>query len=408
MSKWRMLEMKCKKCNQEIREGALFCGQCGEKVEQQEGKDVSSNMKLKKIMMLLGAIVALVVIVFVYKITSNTVIDLADVYEVKFSGLNKEGTAEIILNEQEMESISYKLYEESEMSELIHYFTEIEYEITPAEGLSNGDEIKVVAKYIHDSFEKSNFKFKNIEQTIKVEGLIEPQEIDVFEGLKVEYRGRSPYIICSFDKSDCSDFVKEFVEFTATENYYAIDDTVNVIAEYDYDDCVEKAVKVIKDETEYIAESKEAYIDSIENVDLSKVHEAIAKQLQLEYSAADELFCGVELGWTNHITGVKEENYVDEVFMTLKEIETYDEETPYNIYGKYYRIKIGVEHRSRGNESTFDTEVDVLLLAKDLWTDENGELHFDELIEVRATEVEGLSDLLSTYQKEKQGKYSIK
>ena len=372
-------------------------------------KKVEEILKDRRIILATGVIVGIVLIVVIVSImTAGYSVDLSKIYDVQFNGLDGEGKAKIIVNEQEQKNISNELGEYTETSEVMENFFGIEYEIVPSENLSNGDKVKVVAKYSDSFFEKYKIEFKNSEKEFTVDGLVVPQEIDVFEGLQVNCEGISPFITCTFDTTACGEFTKEFVQFESTARYYSVGEKIEVIATYEKDACVREKVKPIKEKMEYEIGGKACYMQSTENIDLSVLEDDLKEQLKLEYDSADELFCGVELGWTNHYTGVKEEQKKDDFCLVLREKEDFGDENPYNIYGMYYRIKIGVEHRSRGNEAKFDTEIDVLLLATNLYVDENNILHYDDLIQVKAEEVDGASNLMSEYIKEKQDMYMIR
>lgn len=373
------------------------------------GKEKKVQMN-KKIILAGGVVIGLIILAVTVGVVMSAgyTIDLSKVYEIKYDGLNGEGKAEIVINEQEQDVIAEELEVYAETPDVMEKFLDIEYEIVSNENLSNGDTIKVVAKYSESFFEKYKIEIKDAEEEFLVKGLVVPQEIDVFDGLRINCEGISPFIKCTLDTTDCGEFVREYVDFDTTKNYYNSGEKIEVMATYDEEDAIQEKVKVVKEEAEYKAESKEYYVDSVEKIDLATLQSAFDEKLKLEYASADDLFCGVELGWTNHYTGVKEEQKKGEFCMVLREVTDFDEETPYNIYGIYYRVKIGVEHRSRGNEGTFDTEIDVLLIATNLYMDENNVLHYDELIEVKAEEVDGASDLMSKYIKENDNIYKAK
>lgn len=63
--------------------------------------------------------------------------------------------------------------------------------------------------------------------------------------------------------------------------------------------------------------------------------------------------------------------------------------------------------KSLENEDTFETDIDLLLIANNLYVNENNILHYDDLIQVRANEVESMANLKSVYIKEMQDDYYV-
>lgn len=162
-------------------------------------------------------------------------IDMFDDFSVKFSGVDSVGTAEF-----EDESAKYPF---------ISYYSE-----TSSYDLSNGDTYTVSAyidssetedmNYIDEedpdagryfTFEDKTYFVKNLNTTkdFVVEGLTEPEKIDVFEGITLETRGAVPYLRLSTINTDaCSDVVKSNVSFyvDSDKTYYNVGDKVLVKA----------------------------------------------------------------------------------------------------------------------------------------------------------------------------------
>ncbi len=167
-------------------------------------------------------------------------IDLFDGFELKFDGIDGRGEA------------SYS--STSDKYPFVNYYIDNSY------GLSNGDTVKMTA-YV-DSFlvddigmidekdEESGRYFTyddktylvndpdlTVEKEYKVEGLKEPEKIDIFEGIVFETRGADPYIIISDINTDgCSEVVQDNVNFYIdydSSNYkeaYKVGDPVPVYA----------------------------------------------------------------------------------------------------------------------------------------------------------------------------------
>lgn len=406
--------MYCQYCGQKLEDGNLICKGCGKKVliEENEKKKLFFD-KQKGALMIPAVIIGVLAVVWgiiIFSKLSYVSVDMAELYKVDFCGLNGDGTAVVEINQDALKEASEKFLDNGDMRavDALLSLQSLDYSISKGENLSNGEEVVFVVDFSEEYYKEFKIKAKNLEQNLKVENLIIPQEIDLFEGLEVQFSGRSPFISCNVLTGGCNDFVKQYVTFDTEEEYYKDGDTVKLIALYDEEDLIEAQGIANSNEKEYVAESNEIYLETVDGVDLTNIKQAISNQLQLEYASADELFCGVELGWTNHFTGLKNEELKGEVFLVLRDKYEYSEKCPFNSYVVFYRDLIGVEHRSAGNQSTFDTEMDIALIVNNLYVDENNELHFDDLIEVRADEVDSVSDLKSVFIKEHQEKYNAK
>ena len=67
----------------------------------------------------------------------------------------------------------------------------VEFELSPKEGLSNGDEVKVTISYgddVTDVLDDQLSPKSGSSWTVKVNGLEDPKEIDLFEGIELEYQ----------------------------------------------------------------------------------------------------------------------------------------------------------------------------------------------------------------------------
>lgn len=401
--------MFCKYCGEKIEDGGITCSKCGKSIKMINTNKIIDFFKSKKglivcvgIILIIGMIISLT--------TQYTTIDMKDLYTVEFSGLDGNGKATVELNEQAWNELFNNLAEDDTSDDilLITSLTELEYTLSQKENLSNGDKIILKINFPEEFFKNFDIKAKNLEQEIKVTDLIVPEEINVFEGLKVEFSGRSPFIICDIINNDCNQFTKKYVRFETDKKYYAIGEKVVVMAYCDDEDLEDAKVKLEKVEAEYDVQGQEYYIDALDGVDTTEMIKDMRNQLELEYEVADELFCGVELGWTNHFTDLKSEQKNGALFLVLDDYYDFEEETmPYNIYALCYKTKIGVEHRSKGHENIFETDVEILLLVKNLYIDENNVLHYDDKIEVIAADTEEIPNYKSSYIKDKQDLYSI-
>ena len=119
----------------------------------------------------------------------------------------------------------------------------VEFEIDVKQGkLKNGDKIKVKVDFDEDELKEYNIKLTKTEFEVEVKGLMKGEEIDMFEGVKLNvegYEGNSEVYVSTTD--DCSDFVKEnFSFYVSSDNRYELSNGDKVVVEgyyngYDYD-----------------------------------------------------------------------------------------------------------------------------------------------------------------------------
>ena len=400
--------MYCQYCGENLEDNATFCKNCGKPIKEQK-----TSTKVNKKIIILAAIAVLAVIGIIAVLGSSSKyikVDAAKLFTVSFEGLDGDGIAIVEIDETEWGKIADQVVVTGSSAEMTNLMSlqMLHFDLSKDSYLSNGDEITLTFDIPEDFAETSGFKVSNIERTIKVDGLAVPEEIDVFEGLEVEFSGRSPYITCNIVTGNCNDFTKDYVTFKTDKMYYANGESVEVEAYYSSNILVEEKVKVLSDTAQFEAISNERYLDTVDGVDLTQLEDKIAQQLQLEYNAAGDQFAGVELGFCNHYVGMKEENLKGSAFLALRDkYDFLDYDIPYNSYVQHYRIKLDVFHKHYSGEYNLDMDIDVLMIINNLYTDENDTLYYDDLVIVEAAEFEGTTDLKSVYIKDKQEMYNV-
>lgn len=405
--------MFCKKCGTKLDEAVTICTNCGEPVLGEQ-----SNKTLKKswILIIVGVIAAVsVAVIGVFTLVNSisyTTVDMSKLYEVTFNGLNHEGLGVVTLNEQELARISEKVTKNGDSTETnaLMLLQTIPYTLTPNENLANGDKVVFEIAFTEDLFQAIKLKATNIKQTIAVEGLVERKEIDVFEGLRLEFSGRSPFITGTFITGDCPDFTKSYVNFTTEKQYYADGETVKVQASYDKLDCGKEKIRVLYDVKEYAAEGKEAYLDSVNGVDLTQLHQAMYSQLHLEAGAADTKFLGVFLvqsSVNDRYDGIKSQKELGDAFVVLRDKDEFESDKIYNSYVLHIQCDVGVMvEPDTSRERKEAVKVDVVLIANNLYTDEGGILHWDDLVDTMAEESKA-GNLKSVFITENQEEYNL-
>lgn len=204
--------MYCEYCGTENKAHALYCENCGSKLEQSEPVNREEEPVTAEVLErekginntkfssrgVLIAIIAAVLVAFGiggYYLWNNykaTEVDLMQIMTpIEYIGYNGEG---YVGNEMWADE-DITLDNEYRPGATEDFFYSIYYTATPSENLSNGDKIKVVASYDKEAAKKLNIKVVNTEQTFEVEGLTEhfneksvkPEQMEELKALAQKY-----------------------------------------------------------------------------------------------------------------------------------------------------------------------------------------------------------------------------
>ena len=265
----------CEFCGAPI-EAATSCS-CEEAIAEKAKK----QKRIKRILFagsIIGVLAVALIIIIAIISTANK-IDPADYTEVTFSGYNTNGTAKINFNVDELiyDVIGEEPEEEEEWVLWWNLYDEysetITYKHSPAEKLSNGDEI-TVEFIIPDSL---TGKIKNGIHKYTVENLPELTYVDVFDNLKVNFEGVSGDAEVKIEITNDEEYM-EYFSFKIEPRYNLKNgdkvtitiDNAEAVADKHY-----IASKELK--KEFIVENRPAYVTSIEQLPIEKINE-IAKQ----------------------------------------------------------------------------------------------------------------------------------
>lgn len=106
--------------------------------------------------------------------------------------------------------------------------------------LKNGDKIKIEVEYDKDELKEYGIKITEDEFEVTVSGLKDAVELDVFEGIKVEFSGVDGDGDANVNTDACSDFVKNNFSIKLSNDWYlSLGDTITLTVNYwgyDYDD----------------------------------------------------------------------------------------------------------------------------------------------------------------------------
>lgn len=139
----------------------------------------------------------------------------------------------------------------------------VSFELSPKENLSNGDEVTVTAVVDNDTAKEYDLALKGGEKKFTVEGLQEPQELDLFENIDVQFNGIAPYITASVNGGSVDVDVDYSIDKAAD---LSPGDTVTVTAAYDEESLIQKGYLVNADTKEYVVPESAKYVTQLSEI----------------------------------------------------------------------------------------------------------------------------------------------
>lgn len=391
----------CPNCGAESTENVGFCGNCGGRLDGEPTEpatndktvsiDVSgivngaSNMaksatasvkkmpKKKKITIAIAvavcvALIGLIAGIATYKATYTT-IDVKKALDVEFVGLNGGARAEVVPNTMYLTERLAKMMgvDADSMSDLSNFnlndfdygnmlsgysdalrlsmlFETVEIECDPETNLSNGDEVEVRLVYNEDAFKENKIKFKNTEFKVKVKGLVEGTEYDVFKDVKLVYEGISPEVTVSIDYSGCDDFVRNYVDFSIGKKaeFHKNGDVITLTAEYDEETAAENLYVITSTSKEFTVSGQPEYLTDFNGTDASLLKKEMNDNLEAfvssNYNSGNAYFYGYGYAKSSTAAGLQ-----SSWLLTPKASGGYNE---HNIYMCIYKYTVHFEEES--------------------------------------------------------------
>lgn len=177
----------------------------------------------------------------------GTSLDLKDYTAVNFKGIDGKAKAEIVFDNAEFEKaystakgasdpLSQKAIENA--AKLAPFESSLEYEVTPSEGLSSGDEVTITFKYSESAAKDAGLSLKNTTYKMTVDELTKAIEVDAFDpsvfntdtGVMIRYEGKAPegYLTIS-NKVDKKDPISK-VKYKAESDKVAYGESITITA----------------------------------------------------------------------------------------------------------------------------------------------------------------------------------
>ena len=367
------------------------------------------NLDKKKKIILAGIAAAIVVVIAMLAVLSSyTTVDMAKLFNVTFDGVNKDGTILVKNNDPELDRVFLELAKKDNMGEfqVAEILGTIHFDM-PTEGLANGQEIIVKAEYDEEAFKKAKINVRNAQRKITVSGLVEAEDQDVFEGLKVAYDGVSPFVEFELDTSGCSDFAQEYVAFeTDGERYVKNGDKIVVRAVCSVEDQKEQKIRVAQKEKEFTVEKQPEYIDSLDGIDTELLRQDMYDALRGEEQGGGSGMTFINTFLSGYYSSTIAEYEKSEDFMVLKDADDYTNmffgSARYNSYQLYVECEVAT--RSWFGTSADTVSVYVALIADNIYKDEEGKLYWDT---VSMYSSDDLNELRQLYLESKGDQYTI-
>jgi len=231
------------------------------------------------------------------KTFTRTEVDLSKYVTIEFDGY--EGYAsfdeeDLVVDQKGLK----KLLDDKKLAKKLEEKLLAKAEVKENEALENGDVIEVKFKVSEDWLKENKIQLTSTTLKLKVKGLSEPDDVDLFEDLEFTYSGISPDLSVTLNNNSKDNFIKYNVTFQMAKDkdnssyYYLYDiangDKITVTATYDEKDLQNAGYTVSKKEYTFTVEGQPEYI--MDDADFtSKVKESVEKKLleQAKKSAAD-------------------------------------------------------------------------------------------------------------------------
>lgn len=185
-------------------------------------------------------------------------------------------------------------------------------------------------------------------------------EDNIFDGVKLNVLGASPFCNVSVDTSNCSNFIKENISFSIKDKYYTSGEKVTVFAKMKGNTGEDNVI-----EKEFSIEADLQYINSAEEIDSATLNDTISEYLEQEknsyYSNNSSVFYR-NIHKNQEILSV---TLAESGFVNLNS-ESTDDKTVNKIKNAYYCIYI-IKALNHNSNATFNyiSEVFLYNICKD-------------------------------------------
>lgn len=257
---------------------------------------------------------------------------------------------------------------QKEFSELISSFKVV---ASKDKNLSNGDEISLSVTYDDTYIDYLNINFKQNDLKITIDGLIEGELLDVFEGVNVKVTGIAPFAKAEIVNESTNDYVRS-LEYTLdkTDNITK-NDVINVKCIMNDDDAHALGYVVLNKEKSFNADKIDSYFfdnSQVDNDTLSLVIDEAKGVVETSTEDSQTRMLYKITGSSNFLFQYNKE-WIDSIevkevlLLKQQDISVYDNTVPVNkllIVFKAY-----VTNADHGNDGYFCFEYDNVMQKAD-------------------------------------------
>ena len=316
----------CEFCGKPIGEGGCSCSEAIGK-RTKKAKLIKRAIPLASVCIILAIAVSFLIVF----ISNSTKFDPLDYTEISFSGYNGNGTVDVdfelydlieeLIGEEpdDIENEAFSIwFKKAEI-----YEDGIDYEISPREGLSNGDKIEIRFT-VTDAVGK---KVKDSTDTYVVSGLTEVEKVDIFEDIEISFEGISGKAVAKL-KLASESTIKDVTGISVDKGFgLSNGDTVTVtIKNVDYFAETYSIIPTILEKS-YTVGGLTSYVKSVDQIPNSIIKtfaEEYVKQEAAELEDNDDVFTYGEVRYHGSYLFVKREGYWGTKENSLRIMVTYE------------------------------------------------------------------------------------
>lgn len=246
-------------------------------------------------------------------------IDVTSEVQVTFSGGNGYGKAEVeneyFWEDEALEIAGIDSIDSfTSLGEALVIESAVQYELTPNENLSNGDEVVLSVSIDESVLEDYDFKLKAKEKKFTVAGLPEIQTVDLFENISVTFSGTAPNASAVINNGNTEASVTNvsyrFSDDSTRLQGLDIGDTVKVVAVYDENKLLEAGYVAASNEKEFQVENLDKYVSSA-----SEIPESVIEKMTKQFT--DALTADAAERWKDP-DSIKDIEYIGNYFLSMK------------------------------------------------------------------------------------------
>ena len=231
---------------------------------------------LKKFFPLVLALVVLAVLGAVILLNRKTTLDMKDYLQVRYSGMDTVGAADVQLDWMSLDSDALG-DSPSFLTDSILLESAIRVEAAPTEGLSNGDTVTVTVTCDEATAERYKLKLINTTVDFTVSDLPEGIETDVFADMEVTFEGTAPNGTAVVSNRSEGPFVKSVSFVIEPSNGLSNGDTVTVTARYNEQNAQDQLRVISQDTITVKVSGLDEYVTSYDQLDEDTL-EAVSAQ----------------------------------------------------------------------------------------------------------------------------------